>query len=358
MLLQPTLLLSLLVSVTAAWPSPPGPRPAEELSRNEDPKYFHEMSGSQALIHYDARYFAGQEVPYARHRYVLRGLIQSYLNFFAAQGHETWIAHGTLLGWWWNGRIMPWDLDLDVQVTANTMQFMADNWNRTEHAWNYTVPHEHGKHNEIVQTNYLFDINPHQNDTEVDRMNIIDGRWIDMSTGMYIDLTVLRERDPAMRPGIWSCTNNHRYATNDLWPLRLTEFEGVPALIPHEFERILAYEYGRKGLVTEDFYEHNWNHEIKQWVMNNDDERKERLADAAAQKQREMNGLDPDDEEPHQHDHSHGQEGGDHDHDHDHEKGDDKGILLEDDGHDHRPSVPDVEASKPEGPSAEADKTG
>lgn len=345
-MLPPTLLITLLASVTAAWPSPQ----ARKVEKKKNPKYFHEMSGSQALLHYDARYFVGEEVPYARHRYVLRGLITSYLNFFELQGYETWIAHGTLLGWWWNGRIMPWDLDLDVQVTANTMQFMADNYNRTEHAWNYTVPHEHGKHNEIVQTKYLFDINPHHNDTEVDRMNIIDARWIDMSTGMYVDLTVLKERNPANKPGVWSCTNNHRYLSSDLWPLRRTEFEGVPALIPREFEKILAEEYGRKGLVKEDFNEHFWNHKIKQWVMNDVDEKELRLADAAAQKQREMNGLDPDDEEPHQHDHNHSEEGEDHDHvhdeevhDHDQEGSHDEDKQNQDDGHDHAPAVPETE---------------
>ena len=251
-MVRPTILLTFAASLASAWPS----LQARKDEKKKNPKYFHEMPGSQALIHYDARYFAGEEVPYSRHRYVLHGLVASYLDFFEKKDYETWIAHGTLLGWWWNGRIMPWDLDLDVQVTAETMQFMGDNYNRTEHSFNYTVPHEHGKHNELVQTKYLFDINPHHNDTEVDRMNIIDARWIDMSTGMYIDLTVLKERDPAKKPGIWSCTNNHRYASGDLWPLRVTEFEGMRALVPREFEKILADEYGSKGLVREDFHEY------------------------------------------------------------------------------------------------------
>lgn len=255
------LLLTLLTTFAAAWPS------SIHFDRRKDdkkknPKYFHEMPGSQELIHYDARYFAGNEVSYARHRHVLRGLITSYLDFFQRQKSETWIAHGTLLGWWWNGHIMPWDLDLDVQVTAGTMQFMADNFNRTEHAWNYTIPVEQGDQDqeELVQTRYLFDINPHHNDTIVDRMNIIDGRWIDMGTGMYIDLTVLRERDPERRPGVWSCTNNHRYDSHDLWPLRITEFEGVRAFIPREFEKILADEYGQRGLTRESFHGYVLHH--------------------------------------------------------------------------------------------------
>jgi hypothetical protein len=35
-------------------------------------------------------------------------MIRAYLMTFNELGLETWIAHGTLLGWWWNGKILPW----------------------------------------------------------------------------------------------------------------------------------------------------------------------------------------------------------------------------------------------------------
>lgn len=35
----------------------------------------------------------------------LRHLMKSYLLFFHDRGLETWIAHGTLLGWWWNAQV-------------------------------------------------------------------------------------------------------------------------------------------------------------------------------------------------------------------------------------------------------------
>lgn len=68
---------------------------------------------------------------------------------------------------------------------------------------------------------------------------------------MFIDITALRERDPAA-PGYWSCKNAHRYPSHDLWPMRLTAFEGVPARIPYSFEKILSAEYGPKSLVVEE----------------------------------------------------------------------------------------------------------
>lgn len=75
--------------------------------------------------------FFRREVVYDEHRVVLRGLVHSYLDAMAARGVETWLAHGTLLGWWWSGAVMPWDYDLDVQVSNHTMQWLADGLNHT-----------------------------------------------------------------------------------------------------------------------------------------------------------------------------------------------------------------------------------
>lgn len=219
-----------------------------EKRDDRTPKYFSEPGGSLELGHYDSRYYHGQ-VPYADHRFVLRDLIRSYLTVLQEYGVETWLAHGTLLGWWWNGKIMPWDYDLDVQVSNSTLQWLGDNLNRTEHAYNYTDPDT----GEYTSKTYLLDINPHHVDIDRgDGMNIIDARWIDTTNGMFIDITGLREREDD-RPATWSCKNKHRYASQELWPMRVTEFEGVKARIPYSFEKILIDEYGGKSLVTEEW---------------------------------------------------------------------------------------------------------
>lgn len=208
-------------------------------------KYFHEAGSTYTLTHYDARYYKGI-VPYASHRTVLTHLIRSYLTTFAALGLETWLAHGTLLGWWWNGRTMPWDWDLDVQVSGDTMAELAARFNMTLH--DYAYVDEDGA--DRTRT-YLLDVNPFG--TKVDRgggLNVIDARWIDVETGMFVDITNLMERDPRGRPGVLSCKNHHRYAPTDLYPLRESEFEGVAALVPWEFEKILVAEYGAKSLVV------------------------------------------------------------------------------------------------------------
>lgn len=271
-------------SRTAALAFPPlfhETRDAEALSSiakradEKTPKYFVEAGRNIELGHYDNRYFESK-VSYEEHRLVLRDLIRSYLFHMNSYGVETWIAHGTLLGWWWNGQIMPWDYDLDVQVSNNTLQWIGDNLNRTEHSWNYTETAS-GK---FISKRYLLDINPHHVDIDrSDGRNIIDGRWIDMQNGMYVDITGLRERE-VDRPGVWSCKNKHRYKSQDLWPMRITEFEGVKARVPFNFNKILVDEYDTKSLVTESWAGHRWDHDNKIWIKETEEEAKQRQLDA------------------------------------------------------------------------------
>jgi len=232
--------------VQEATPEPKKPAPPQPA----DKKYFHEPGGTDILGHYDIRYYKGQPVTYDERGNTLHHMIRAYLNTFREKNVETWIAHGTLLGWWWNGKILPWDWDLDVQVSASTLTWLAQNLNMTMH--NYTSTAEDGSE---ISREYLLDINPHSAErVRGDGMNIIDARWIDVRNGLFIDITGLSETNPSTQPGIWSCKNYHRYRTRDLYPLRETVFEGVPALIPYSFDRILTEEYNGRAL-TSTFHE-------------------------------------------------------------------------------------------------------
>lgn len=64
-------------------------------------KYFHE---STFHPHYDGRY-GDHELGYRDRREALTNLIQTYLATMADIGVETWLVHGTLLGWWWNRKV-------------------------------------------------------------------------------------------------------------------------------------------------------------------------------------------------------------------------------------------------------------
>ena len=68
------------------------------------PKYFHEPGGSELGNHYDSRYEHGIQ-DYADKKDTQLHMLRAYLTFFHENKIETWLAHGTLLGWWWNGKV-------------------------------------------------------------------------------------------------------------------------------------------------------------------------------------------------------------------------------------------------------------
>jgi len=216
-----------------------------------------------ALTHYDARFFR-DALPYEEHRIALRNLIRSYLATTSKLGIETWLAHGTLLGWWWNGRIMPWDYDVDVQVSGATMGEMVRR-GLNGSFWSYP---DESEGTTVDKRTYLLDINPHWSQLERGKgLNVIDARWIDTQTGMFVDITVLMEREPKKMPGVWSCKNRHYYDPwKQLYPLRETVFEGVRALVPFAVEEVLVAEYGEKCLVATEWEGHRWDGELREWV--------------------------------------------------------------------------------------------
>jgi hypothetical protein len=76
----------------------------EIVKRDGDGKYFHEPGGDNTLGHYDNRYFHGV-VSDEERRDTQQHMVRAYLDFFRLNDLDTWIAHGTLLGWWWNGQV-------------------------------------------------------------------------------------------------------------------------------------------------------------------------------------------------------------------------------------------------------------
>ena len=81
------------------------------LDRSLEEKYFHEPVGHELgaddrLGHYDVRYFHGMVTEEERAE-SLHHMVIALLDFFRVNELETWIAHGTLLGWWWNGEVCP-----------------------------------------------------------------------------------------------------------------------------------------------------------------------------------------------------------------------------------------------------------
>jgi len=49
--------------------------------------------------------FTDHTLDYGEQKRALKNLLQTYLATFSDLGIETWLMHGTLLGWWWNRQV-------------------------------------------------------------------------------------------------------------------------------------------------------------------------------------------------------------------------------------------------------------
>ncbi|RDA95588.1 hypothetical protein CP533_1244 [Ophiocordyceps camponoti-saundersi (nom. inval.)] len=234
--------------------------------------------------HYDARFMV-QALDEEPHRDVLRILIQTYLATCRELGVQTWLMHGSLLGWWWGkkvclftnarrvaasltaSKIMPWDMDADVQVTEVDLYYLAAHHNMTVYYYQYGDMKD-GRY-------FLLDVNPHfeHRDTD-DALNLIDARWIDMATGLFIDITAARYHlEHEAGEGILYDKNGHEFRDTYVYPLRNTTFEGVRAMIPFRYKEMLESEYGKDSLKDTTFHGHVFDEKKMQWVLEPREER-------------------------------------------------------------------------------------
>jgi hypothetical protein len=148
---------------------------------------------------------------------------------------------------------------MDTQVSGATLDYLGQHFNRSMH--------HYISDDKKVKRDYLLDVNPWIWERDRgDGMNVIDARWIDIRNGLFIDITGLSEVKPDTDPGIWSCKNYHKYRTSDLYPMRESTFEGVPAKIPYAYDKMLIEEYQQKALVATVFEGHVWNSTVKEWI--------------------------------------------------------------------------------------------
>ncbi|CUS21371.1 LAQU0S03e01024g1_1 [Lachancea quebecensis] len=149
------------------------------------PKYFREPSdlsdfGSLGW-HHDARFFNGaifQDFLDARTR--LDSMIRTFQKFLKAHSLISWLAHGTLYGYIYNGLEFPWDNDFDVQMPIRHLHIMAQHFNQT---LVLEDPRE-GNGRFIIDVGSSITTRIKGNG-----MNNIDARFIDVDSGLYIDIT-------------------------------------------------------------------------------------------------------------------------------------------------------------------------
>ncbi|KAG7758055.1 hypothetical protein KL911_001031 [Ogataea haglerorum] len=279
--------------------------------------------------HYDFRFFNGLVTESKLNQYddvnekrkiILHRIIHTWLQFTYKEGIVSFLAHGTLLSWFWNALVFEWDNDIDVQMPIMDFDRFCMKYNNSLLVED--VQHGFGK--------YYVDCGSYPTHrTKGNGRNNIDARFIDVDSGMYIDITGLaltdtnklpprlerldRERQakkeqekaqdnqpaeptegltdtgvsqkvkrapvrsnrgPERSPEalernqelqIYNCRNNHFYTYSELSPLRLSMMEGSPCLIPHDFATVLNSEYNG-GLRKKHFNNHLFIDELRFWV--------------------------------------------------------------------------------------------
>lgn len=249
---------------------------------NGDAKWFNETQG-----HFDHRWYRYTPKYYANQNTLWR-LATAWLEYADQHKLDTWLAHGTLLGWYWNRLPLPWDNDLDVQITATSFENL-EAANGTFFEWQH---HQ-----------YYLDVNPHWRWRQGTNNNTIDARFIDTSTGMYVDITVLslandvpaidfgelaefdlvvdpqlrdklatmiegdvwRQQRDQLRGQLVHCKDNHYYAIEDILPLVLTQLCGAVAWVPQRYRQILEREYPR-GVRDTVYGGHTFHRQLRLWV--------------------------------------------------------------------------------------------
>ncbi|KAK5398533.1 mannosyltransferase [Exophiala xenobiotica] len=204
-----------------------------------------------AIGHCDPRYTPVRPTTIEETKKTLSAMMKSYAVTMSDLRAETWIAHGTLLGWHWNQKFLPWDSDIDVQMSVETLAGLVF---RNISEYRYPVA---GEDRPRV---YLLDINPHYTIMSTrDVANKIDARWIDTTNGKYIDITAVH-----ISPG----KTGHipfEQGSDELFPLQDASFEGISVKVPHDSDKILAEEYGKKSLTNTRYHWHRFNKAAKVW---------------------------------------------------------------------------------------------
>lgn len=217
-----------------------------------------------AELHHYTFPWVREVVSHEKRIVVIHHLIRSWFKFAEQAGIISWFNYGNAIGWYFNGLNLPWDNDVDVQVSISDLDKIGRSHNNTlivedpnlgsNLFWLHTDPY------------YL-------------RENInqfIDARYIDIITGLYIDISAvwyddtkppqnikLKEGEVAIR-----CKHKNWFSFSDIFPIKRTIFEGAQAYMVRDVEDCILKSYGKRPITVMNFQHHNWQADIGLWVPN------------------------------------------------------------------------------------------
>lgn len=255
------------------------------LAKEEHPpKYFTEVKLFDTAIgdHYDWRFFGGVKLFSFEQNAALHRMTRAWLSFCRKQGITTWMAHGSLLSWYWNGFAFPWDNDIDVQVPVMDLHKLGMHYNQSL----VVEDANDGFGRYFLDCGSSITVRNHANG-----LNNIDARFIDIDSGLYIDITglaVSSDKAPDRYKGIlpdfvdenkhanvainnelqvYNCRNKHFLSLKELSPLIKSYVEGEVAYIPKRYSDILMAEYHQKGLMQKFFTGRLFMPQLRLWIL-------------------------------------------------------------------------------------------
>lgn len=269
---------------------------------NKDPgklfneaKFLRSDKGRLLGDHHDWRFFDVITLHSDRQVVALHRLLKNYLHFCRAHGLVTWIAHGLLLLWYWNGMAFPWDADIDVQMPLRDLHRLGRRFNQTLVV--ESVAHDVEGDSAKMEFGGLgaFFVDVGSSITHRNRgngKNNIDARFIDVHTGLYVDITglaVSSQKAPDryglkgtyeadadggddavfahnQRARLYNCRNLHFVLLEEISPLVVAGVQNQVSYVPRQFSMALDHEYGVKSMMSRKFKGYYYLDRLRLWA--------------------------------------------------------------------------------------------
>lgn len=206
--------------------------------------------------HHDHRFFRSQvSADLATFKTgVLQGMLKTFTSTLKSLGITGWMSHGNMYGWMYNGLPFPYDDDIDFQMPLKHMHLLAEHFNQSVLL----------QDPRFGNGRYFLDFGNLGGRTHGNGNNNIDGRLIDMDTGLYIDITGLSFNGEVISPELYA-------KLADVLDEHIHE-------VKHEGEDKVSYDYSyfqnQKDLTLSELEELS-NDEYKKFVDDNFNDDKE-----------------------------------------------------------------------------------
>lgn len=169
-------------------------------------KYLQEadkLQGSAFGSHRDRRFYNGATADTGMAKEArMNSLIRTFQKFVQSSGLVSWISHGTLYAHLYDGLVFPWDGDFDIQMPIKHLHLLAQYFNQS---LILEDPRE-GNGRYFLDVTSSISVR-----TNANGKNNIDARFIDVDSGVYIDITGLSVSSAPYKKGTKDIIAQNKY---------------------------------------------------------------------------------------------------------------------------------------------------